>query len=253
MRTVLEMFQELKKHEWVELSHELYPDSPHWSGFPDDAFQLNQVLIDWQELDGFEFQVMTQKFVGQFGTHIDAPNHFIRNGGGIGIFGVKDLCLPLCVIDLTEKVKETIDYAIQMSDIEEYEKKYGKIEAGSFVAIRTDWSKRWPDMDQMSMTDENGQDHFPGWSLEPLKFLVEERGVVAIGHETLDTDAALEIAKNGDFCSERYILSQNKFQIEGLKNLDQVPAKGAVIFIGVPRIMDACGMPVRAWAICPKE
>lgn len=165
MRTVLEMFQELKKHEWVELSHELYPDSPHWSGFPDDAFQLNQVLIDWQELDGFEFQVMTQKFVGQFGTHIDAPNHFIRNGGGIGIFGVKDLCLPLCVIDLTEKVKETIDYAIQMSDIEEYEKKYGKIEAGSFVAIRTDWSKRWPDMDQMSMTDENGQDHFPGWSL----------------------------------------------------------------------------------------
>lgn len=46
--------------------------------------------------------------------------------------------------DVAEKVKDNIDYAIQMSDIEAYEEKYGKIEAGTFVAIRTDWSKRWP-------------------------------------------------------------------------------------------------------------
>ena len=251
MNTVLELFHELKQHKWLELSHELYPDSPHWSGFPDDAFELNKTLFGWQELGGAELQVMTQKFVGQFGTHIDAPNHFVRNGPGVGIFGVKDLCMPLCVVDVSEKVKENNDYAVQLSDIEAYEAAYGKIEAGSFVALRIDWSKRWPDMDQMMMTDAEGQNHFPGWSIEVVKFLLDQRGVAAIGHETLDPDAAMEIVKHGDYACERYVLSQNKFQIEALKDLDQVPPRGAVILVGVPRIMDACGMPVRAWAILP--
>ena len=54
MNTVLELFHELKQHKWLELSHELYPDSPHWSGFPDDAFELNKTLFGWQELGGAE-------------------------------------------------------------------------------------------------------------------------------------------------------------------------------------------------------
>ena len=82
-----------------------------------------------------------------------------------------------------------------------------------------------------------------------MKFLVEERGVIATGHETLDPDAAVLITENGDFVCERYILGTGNYQIEGLQNLDQVPPTGAQIFIACPRIVGASGFTVRVWAI----
>ena len=56
--------------------------------------------------------------------------------------------------------------------------------------------------------------------LDALKFLIEERGVKSIGHETFDTDASIDTAKNGDIVGERYILGQDTFQVELLTNLD---------------------------------
>lgn len=35
----------------------------------------------------------------------------------------------------------------------------------------------------------------------------------AIGHETFDTDASIDVAKNGDIIGERYVLGQDTFQV----------------------------------------
>lgn len=75
-----------------------------------------------------------------------------------------------------------------------------------------------------------GNQHLPGWGLDALKFLIEERGVKSIGHETFDTDASVDTARNGDIVGERYILGQDTFQLELLTNLDQLPTRGAVIY-----------------------
>ena len=56
----------------------------------------------------------------------------------------------------------------------------GKIPRHAFVAMRTDWSKRWPDADKMANKDRQGVAHYPGWSLPALKFLYEQHGVTAI-------------------------------------------------------------------------
>ena len=97
-----------------------------------------------------------------------------------------------------------------------------RIEEGTFVvALRTDWSKRWPDIEQFKNRDADGNQHLPGWGLDALKFLIEERGVKSIGHETFDTDASVDTAKNGDIVGERYILGQDTFQLELLTNPDQ--------------------------------
>jgi kynurenine formamidase len=40
----------------------------------------------------------------------------------------------------------------------------------------------------MANRDENGIAHYPGWSLEVLKYLYEERKITASGHEPTDTD-----------------------------------------------------------------
>ena len=240
--------KEAKNYQWVELSHSLTNESPYWAGIPEGAVELGTVVFDWGN-PMLDCQIQTFKFPGQFGTHIDFPGHFIKEGILSENYGVKDMMFPLCVIDITEKVKEDVRYAVTVDDIKAYEEKYGIIPEGAFVALRTDWYKNWPDMDALSGTAEDGSENFPGWSMEALKYIYEERNAAANGHETLDTDASVLAAEAGDLACERYVLSKNKLQIEVLCNLDKVPEAGAVLFAAWPRIEGATGLPVRVWAI----
>ncbi len=111
----------------------------------------------------------------------------------------------------------------------------------------TDWSKRWPSQAKFENQDAAGQNHYPGWSIEALKYIYEERHAKANGHETFDTDTAVD--QTDGLPAEYYVLSHGHFQVELLTNLDQVPATGAEILISVPRAEKAPGFPVRAVAI----
>lgn len=117
--------------------------------------------------------------------------------------------------------------------------------------MRSDWSKRWPDIEQFENRDSKGNLHLPGWGLDALQYLLEERHVKAIGHETFDTDASIDVAKNGDIVGERYVLGQDTFQVELLTHLDLLPTRGAIIYTISPKPKDAPGFPVRAFAIKP--
>ena len=86
-----------------------------------------------------------------------------------------------------------------------------------------------------------------------MQFLLEERGVRSVGHETFDTDASVDVAKHGDLIGEHYVLGQDTFQIELLTNLDRLPQRGAVIYTISPKPSDAPGFPVRAFAITPNK
>ncbi|MDO5563260.1 MAG: cyclase family protein [Synergistaceae bacterium] len=240
-----------KEYEWVELSHSLNGDSPYWSGIPDGSVELGRVCYDWGN-EMLECLIQTFKFPGQFGTHIDFPGHFIKGAALSEKYGAESLMYPLCVIDVREKVARDVHYAVTADDIKEYEAKYGRIPDGAFVALLTDWGKNWPDMDALSGTAEDGSENFPGWSLDALKFIYEERNAAANGHEALDTDASAEAAKAGDLACERYVLAKGKLQIEVLDNLDKVAPAGALLIAAWPRIEGATGMPVRVFAITPR-
>ena len=248
MYKLWEQLKEAKNYKWVELSHSLTNESPYWAGIPEGAVELGTVVFDWGN-PMLDCLIQTFKFPGQFGTHIDFPGHFIKEGILSESYGVKDMMFPLCVIDITDKVKEDVHYAVTVEDIKAYEAKYGEIPEGAFVALRTDWYKNWPDMDALSGIAEDGSENFPGWSMEALKYIYEERNAAANGHETLDTDASELAAEAGDLACERYVLAKNKLQIEVLCNLDKVPEAGAVLFAAWPRIEGATGLPVRVWAI----
>ena len=239
-----------KSYHWVELSHTVDNDSPVWSGMGEGVMDLGKVIFDYEEHpDILKCRIQTFKFPGQFGTHIDFPVHFEPGLASSDEWGPYDLALPLVVVDISEKVAENPEYAVTMDDIYAHEEKYGTIPAGCFVALRTDWSKRWPDNDALNNYDDEGGEHAPGWSLEVIKFLYEERGIYASGHETIDTDASVEACAHEDLACERYVLANGHVQLELMDNLDKVPAIGAIIFVAWPRVADATGMPVRAWAV----
>ena len=239
---------DLKKLHWVALTHPLNNESPFWSGIPEDSVELCKTVFDYDN-EMLCCRIHTFKFPGQFGTHIDFPVHFVEGGAGPEIFSVADHVLPLVVIDIRDKVAENPEYAITLDDVAAFEAANGTIPAGSFVALCTGWGHRWPSNDALNNFDEEGGEHAPGWSLPVVRFLIDERDVAAIGHETFDTDASPEAVKEEDLACERAILAANRFQVELMDNLDQLPATGAVIFIAYPRIEGATGLPVRAWAV----
>lgn len=242
-RDLWNILDELKKHKWVDLTHEFGPDTPRWPGFQPAKFET---LFDYK--DGFFVKQYT--FPGQYGTHLDPPVHFAQGKRYLNELELTELALPLVVIDLSDKVNENPDYVLTVDDILEWEKEYGKIPEGSFVAFRSDWSNRWPDQDKFLNKDESGNSHYPGWALDALKFLYEERKIAANGHETFDTDAPI-LQKTDGFVGEDYVLRQDHYQIEVLANLDKVPAKGAIIFSITPRAKDAPGFPARVFAVLP--
>ena len=233
-----------KSKTWIDLTHRFDKDSPHFFMFEPAEFKT---LFGYP--DGFFAQQFT--FPGQYGTHIDAPCHFVEGKRYLHELELKELVLPLIVIDQSSRAKQDPNFSFSREDVILFEQQHGQIESGTFVALRTDWSHRWPSQEAMDNKDKEGKNQIPGWGIDALKFLFEERGVKAIGHETFDTDAAKDFRQNNALLAEYYVLEQDTYQVELMANLDQLPTRGAVIFNVVAKPNNASGFPVRSFAILP--
>lgn len=99
--------------------------------------------------------------------------------------------------------------------------------------------------------DADGVAHCPGWDLDALKYLFEERGVTAVGHETLDTDGSADVRARG--ARLREVRARVRSLSEVMANLDKLPSTGGVIFLGLPKFDKFPGFPASAWAVVPNE
>lgn len=243
MSTINDALNILKGANWRDLTHGVTPDIPRFGAFP----SLQSEAIYTVQKDGFFVNKTT--FVTQYGTHIDAPCHFSVGKRTLDELDIRDFVLPLYVIDHSADVEKNPDFILKKEHILEFESKHGCIQAGSFVAFASGWSKRWGDQEAMNNKDDKGVSHTPGWSIEAIEFLIKERNITAIGHETLDTDAGIDVAKNKHLLSELFLLENEHFQVELLNDLVGLPATGSMIIIGVPKFVGYPGFPVRAFAI----
>jgi kynurenine formamidase len=228
--------------QFVDLTHSFGPDTPVWSGFGQakmtpaaDPSTRQPYTI---EKDGF--RATFYEMVGQYGTHVDPPAHFAAEGITMDRIALKQMILPLVVFDATPFLAKDPNHAFSIVDLRAWERTHGRVPTGAFAALRTDMSKDWErDPERFKRSP------FPAWSLETIKFLVEQRKVAAIGHESMDTDTTEKMA------SETYILQQGRYQIEVMDNLDKVPATGAIIVATWPKVRNGLGFPARAFAILP--
>ena len=153
---------------------------------------------------------------------------------------LKDMILPLVVLDDTPYLAKDPNHAFSLDDLEAWERQHGRVPKGAFAALRTDMYKDW-DAD----AERFKRSPFPAWSLETIKFLYEQRGVTATGHESMDTDTTDKMD------AETYILQHGHYQIEVMANLDKVPPTGALIVVSWPKVRNGLGFPARAFAILP--
>ena len=239
-------------YKWVDLTHELSPETPHWYGF--NPLQAD-LLFDY--VDGTPDDMMAPmrcfqiSVASQYGTHVDAPRHFWGNGRSMAEIGVKELVYPLVVIDKSAECAANPDFILSIEDVQKWEETYGRIPEGAFVAFRSDWYKK----SNLDNPDEAGQPHYPGWDKATIQWLVEERNIGAIGHEPADTDPAVVTTEPDayPYPGEQYILEVDRFQIEVMRNLDQVPAVGSIIVCSFPKMKDGVGFPARCFAVCPND
>ncbi|WP_100470696.1 cyclase family protein [Mycobacteroides abscessus] len=247
-QTPLEALTTLRTCEWTDLTHAFHPGIPHSPAFEAEARHAVSTISESPDGSLSGFLSHEYRHVGQWGTHVDPPAHFVPGLRHQDEIPVHEMVLPLALIDVEPQVRTDADYTITCDDLAGWEHRNGPIPEGSFVALRTGWSRRWPSQQRMLNADTDGIMHYPGWSLEVLQALFERRGVVACGHETTDTDPGVSVSR-GDSSLERYVLGTNHYQIELLANLGNLPETGAIIIATWPKALHGSGFPARVFAI----
>jgi kynurenine formamidase/mono/diheme cytochrome c family protein len=181
-----------------------------------------------------------------FGTHVDAPGHFIVSKETIERLKVKKFIAPAVVLDIRSKVNVNPDYQLTAEEIAEFERG-GAIPDGAAVLLLTGWDNRYPDADKYRNADAQGVMHFPGFSEGAIQYLLRNPKVVALGIDTLSID----YGPSKDFIGHKISHGSGLYHIENLTNLDKLPARGAVIFVGALPIEGGSGSPARVLAIAP--
>ena len=128
------------KYRWVDLTHELSPDTP--------ALVRLQAAGGYAALrlpardaggHGRAMRCIQYSVASQYGTHVDAPRHFHEHGRTMAQLGVKELVMPLVVIDKSAECAADPDFMLRTEDIQAWEAENGRIPEGAFVAFRSDW------------------------------------------------------------------------------------------------------------------
>jgi kynurenine formamidase len=185
------------------------------------------------------------------GTHFDAPVHWISGKdypqNTTDTIAVERFMAPACVIDISADAAEDPDFLLTKERVLEWEKAHGEIEAGSWVLMRSDWSKRTGATAFLN-ADAEGM-HVPGPDAALVSFLVNERKVVGFGTECVGTDAGQAFRFNPPFPCHVIMHGGNKFGLASLTNLDQLPAKGAILITPPLKIVNGSGSPCRVLAL----
>ena len=178
-------------------------------------------------------------------TNIDAPAQLMRGMWTVDQIPPERLIAPLAVLDVTAQTQRNPDYEVSVEDIAQWEQIHGEIPAGAVVLARTGWGGRWTSPAEYRNADKKGVMHFPGYSADAAKFLVEGRAVLALGIDTLSVDPGA----SKTLAIHQYTLAHSVYHLENVANLERVPDAGAVVVVAPMKLEGEVDGPVRILAL----
>lgn len=185
------------------------------------------------------------------GTHFDAPVHWVSGRGlpnnTLDSIPPRRFVAPANVIDCSADCAANADFLLTPARIQQWEARHGRIEPGSWVLLRSGWSKRTGAAEFLN-ADASGP-HSPGPSAEAVTFLVSERDVMGFGTECVGTDAGQAFGFDPPFPCHAGMHGANKFGLASLANLDRLPPKGAILITAPLKIAGGTGSPCRVLAL----
>lgn len=234
---------------WVDLTHDYAEDTVYWPTA--DGFKLHVDHAGPTEA-GYYYAANSFTAAEHGGTHIDSPIHFAEGKLTVDKIPLNKLIAPAMVIDVTAKAQSNPDYQVSKEDFAAWEATHGKLPDGCIVLLNTGFGKYWPNRERYMGTAERGADavpklHFPGLDPEAATWLVTERKIAAIG---LDTPS-IDYGQSKLFESHRNLFAADIPAFENVANLDQLPAKGALVIALPMKIRAGSGGPLRIVALVP--
>ncbi len=230
------------KQNIIDLTHTIGMNIPVW---PSNSFSEKYSTVTLTDYKTNSFYSRLLSIPEHFGTHLDAPAHGCEGKLTIDQIPLDNLIIPAVIISVQERVMNNHDYALTVDDILEWEEKFGLIQNNSVVLMHTGWNKYWNEPKLYLNQDEKGVMHFPGFSEEAVKFLINERNINGIGVETLSIDCGFST----DFPAHKVLFEANKYALENIANLEQLPAMGAILIIAPLKLENGSGSPVRVFAM----
>ena len=229
--------------EVIDMTHALSPEAVYWPG---------------SEASPFEYEVRSRQPSGavsmgaystpeHHGTHLDAPIHGGDNLPTVDQLTPADLFGPVAVIDVRGHSASDADYAVSRDDLLAWEDRNGPLPAGAIVLMSSGWSEKYGDADAYRNQDDDGRMHFPGFSEEAARFLIDERDIRGIGADTLSVDPG---AARG-FAAHGVVNGNGKFHLENVANVHLLPEAGAYLIVAPIKIAGGSGGQVRIFAIIP--
>lgn len=238
----------------VDLSRPLGEDTPVIGLPPEYAqspgFTREQISKYDERGPGWYWNVI---HVGEHtGTHFDTPSHWVTGKdlpeNTLDTIPVRKMIAPACVIDVSKESAADHDFLLTPGFLESWEQVHGRIPAGSWVLMRSDWSKRSDTNDFLNIKEDGP--HCPGPSAECIRFLIE-RDVAGFGSEAVGTDAGQAHLLDPMYPCHHLIHEAGKYGLASLCNLDQLPPTGAMLITAPMKIVDGSGSPVRVYAVIP--
>ena len=218
----------------VDLTHTFREDFALYPGSPEGNARTTERTIAEH---GFYGQQWT--FWEHTATHMDVPGHFVAGGRTSDEIALEELIRPIVVVDISERAAREPATEVTEDDLRRFERRHGRIPKGALVAMNSGWAAKAADADAF-VNDMQ----FPGFSGAATQWLLDERRIGGIGVDTL----SLDNGPSASFASHLAVLRADRVGIENLANLDELPARGATVVMGLIPWKEGSGGPARVLA-----
>lgn len=222
----------------TDLTHTLSADFPTFGGQPQFSMAQEMKFAE----NGYNLFVLTVN--EHTGTHMDAPLHFSADGNSVDKIPVADLVVPLVIVDISAKAAENPDAEVTPDDLKAWIAANGEMPPRCCVAMYSGWAQH-VGTDKFRNADAAGTMHFPGFSADAARMLIDETTAVGIAVDTLSLDRG----NSADFATHYLWLPSGRWGLECVAGLDTLPATGATIVVGGPKHAGGTGGPSRVFAL----
>jgi kynurenine formamidase len=225
----------------VFLSHVLSDRTPVFPGDP----QVELTTAATIAVDGFYLQRLACG--EQSGTHWAAAAHFHPGEPAADDLDAADFFIPAVVLDRRLEAAADPDYAVSTGDIDRWESDFGPIPPGAAVLLLTGYDALFANPHAYLGIDAVGGMHYPGFSSQAAQWLVDHRGIGALGTDTMGVDPGADSA----FGANRALLHGRRMHLENLRGLAELPPAGGWIIVGGIRTAAGSGSPATIFGLVP--
>ena len=240
----------------IDLTHPLDPDFPVIVLPPEfgQSAPLRMETISRYDADGPAWYWNNITVGEHTGTHLDAPVHWITGrelpANTVDAMPTRAMLALAVVVDMSAAAAADDDALLTTAILADWEARHGRIPAGAWVLMRTDWSRRTGAA--YANLREDGAPT-PGPDVEAIRWLVDERGILGFGTETIGTDAGQAAHFNPPYPAHHFLHGAGRYGLQCLANLDRLPPTGAVILAAPLAIRGGSGSPLRVLALVSHE